>query len=900
MNRASILILAVFWCAPAMAQTVEGVVADSTGAALSGATVVVLQEADSALVRFGITRADGAFKIARIPPGSYLLQVSFVGYVPQSRSITMKEAPLDVGQIRLAPALLPMNELVISAEHIPMVIKRDTIEYNAAAFRVRPNANVEELLRKLPGVEVEQDGTIKAQGETVENVLVDGKEFFGNDPTVATRNLPADAVDRVQVYDKRSDAAEFTGVDDGEEEMTINLALKEDRRQGYFGNITNGLGDPMRYESRAGINRFSPETQLSVISNLNNINQQSFGMQEYVQFMGGIQSLMSGGRLMMEGVPIGQDAGAGFSTTLSGGVNFNHDFTKKTSLRSSYLGYYLDNDQDRDLRQQQLVGGPTAALSNRIIDQESRLLSHRLNVNLKHVVGEGHDVQLRSNLQVSGNDLGSLSNRETFREDALQNDSRADFSSDGEALHGDATLTYRRRLAPGRTIAATLSSSIDDRNTSGKLRAINRFYEEGNILTTEEIDQLQEQLGNTRTHSERLNYTEPVGRRQLFRFSLEHRTVLEDQERDISAPISSTGFSRTYRYYTGGIDFRRSADPTTVRVGIDVQQADLYGRVRGAADAIDRGYLRLLPSASISHSYSEGRDLELRYEASTREPSMRDLQPFEDNSDPLNVYVGNPNLRPEYVHSGTLRYLLFDRFSFVNFLALLRASYTFDRIVGVRTIDDNLRQTLSRTNADGDWAMNGSLSFGAPVRPLGIRANISTRSSYNRGVEFVNGGRNDANLLRSTWDIRIENRDKDRLDASIGARYTFNDVRYSVNSSLNQSYVNRTFYSEVTYEIGRGWRIGSEFEVRLYTEAVFGSARRVPLWHAELSRIVMSDRVEIKLAARDLLNQNLGVSYNNTSAYIEEERIATLGRYVMLQVVYSLSRLGPRDRMIRM
>lgn len=902
--------LAALAAAPAQAQAtrfdVTGVVTDTTDAPLSGATVVVMQPADSALVSFGTTRADGSFRIGRVPSGRYLLQVTFVGFAPHTQALAVEGAAVDVGRIRLSEAVSGLGELVISAEHIPVVVKRDTLEYNAAAFSVRPNANVEELLKRLPGIEVERDGSIKAQGETVRKVLVDGKEFFGNDPKVATKNLPADAVDKVQVYDKRSDAAEFTGVDDGNAEKTINLALKEDRKQGYFGNVSGGLGQAMHYEARANVNRFSPTTQLSLIANLNDVNQQGFSINDYISFMGGIQNLMSGGgRLSLGSVPLGTDAAAGFSTTLSGGLNFNHDFGAKTSLRTSYLAYYLDNEQDRSVQQRQVAGAAQAALTQQLVDQTSRNLNHRLNLNLKHTLGEGHDVQLRANLQASDSDLDNGSYRETFgTSGALENTSRTDYASASDALNGDATLTYRKRFAPGRSLTAEVRAGLNDNDLTADLAALNQFYRAGNVLTSEELAQLQQQRANTFTNAQKLTYTEPLGKRQLLQFEAEHRQVREDQTRTVydrghqpgGQPVRndalSSAFDRAYRYLVGGLDFRRAVEPLTLSLGLRVQQSHLQGTLGSTPDAVDRRFVHLLPSALLNYAFAQSKNVELRYDASTREPSVRDLQPFVDNSDPLNVYVGNPELRPEYAHNVMARYFFFDQFSFVNLFAFVRAGYTFDKITRVRTIDEQLRQTLTVTNADGDWSLTGNVSFGTPVRPLGVKVNLSAQSAFNRGLDFINGAENTARIFRNTLDLRLENRNKATLDASVGARYTFNDVRYSLNEALSQHYVNRTFYTELTYTLAEVWRLTTSLDYNLYAREVFGQGQRVPLWHAELSRSVMNNRAEVKLMARDLLNQNEGVDFSNTSTYVQEERVRSLGRYVMLKFVYNLAGAG--------
>jgi len=315
---------------------VSGSVTDTLSVGLRGATVVVLTRADSVLTKFATTAADGAFTIKRVPVGDYILQVTFVGFEAYRHNFSLSNADYDAGDIKLSDSIGELGELVVSSEHIPMVVKGDTLEFNAAAFGVRPNAVVEDLLRRLPGIEVDADGTVTAQGKEVQNVLVDGKEFFGNDYKIATKNLTAEAVDKVQVYDKRSDMAEFTGVEDGAEEKTINLELKEDHKQGYFGNMSGGYSAEGRYDGQASVNRFSSTTQLSFLGNVNNVNRQGFSFGDYINFVGGMSAMGGGGfRMDSGGLQLGTDLSDGFSNTLSLGLNASRDFGSKVSIRSS-------------------------------------------------------------------------------------------------------------------------------------------------------------------------------------------------------------------------------------------------------------------------------------------------------------------------------------------------------------------------------------------------------------------------------------------------------------------------------------------------------------------------------------------------------------------------------------
>ena len=255
---------------------------------------------------------------------------------------------MDLGQIEMIPSAEVLSEVEVTADHVALEIRKDTISYNADAFQTQPNAAVEDLLKKLPGLEVDQEGNVKAQGEDVQNVLVDGKEFFGTDPKIATKNLPADAIDKVEVYDRKSEMAEFSGVDDGEREKTINLRLREDKKKGVFGNLEAGYGTDERYKAKASLNRFSKNSQLSFLGLANNVNEQGFSVNEFLNFSGGMSRMMQsgGGRIRLGGdnsVPISQGLSDGLAKTLAGGVNYNLEFADKFDLRSSY--FYNGNQQ---------------------------------------------------------------------------------------------------------------------------------------------------------------------------------------------------------------------------------------------------------------------------------------------------------------------------------------------------------------------------------------------------------------------------------------------------------------------------------------------------------------------------------------------------------------------------
>ena len=880
---------------------VTGVVVDSVGGSLQGATIVALTRADSILTKFATTNGKGEFTLRRVPEGEYILQITFVGFQPLRRNFTLADEAYDAGTLTLDYSVAELGELIVSAEHIPIVVRGDTLEYNAAAFATRPNAVVEDLLRKLPGIEVEADGTIKAQGETVRQIFVDGKEFFGNDPKIATRNLPADAIAKVQVYDKLSDMAEFTGVDDGEETKTINLELKEEARQGYFGNMSGGYGDDGRYDGQASINRFSSTTQLSFLGNVNNVNRQGFSFGDYMSFMGGMQAIMiDGGRMSGGGVQVGTNINDGFSETLALGLNASRDLNSKTFVSGSYFLSSIENQQTRTIQQQQLLGSSLSSLVQENNNQLSDNLSHRLNVSAKYDFAKGHDIRFRGNFSTSTSSLTSSGLRSTLGTSGIvQNTSETTYITDGDQTAGDASLTYRKRLnEKGRSFVAVARLNLNDSETGANLNSLTGILGSRDIFTYDEIAQIQASLGNTLQQTQRISLSEPLGKGRLIELRAERRQINEDKDKTVSDLVNgslilnnmlSSGLDRTYTYYKAGLNFRKNWESVNFGIGIDIQESTLDGTILDKDVSISNGFTHWLPSANLRWSINQGQSLSVRYSASTREPSMTELQPFTDNDDPLNVYVGNPELEPEYRHRTSINYHFFDQFTFTNMFAYLSANYTQNKIVRSRTIDDSFKQQITSVNTDGDWTFSGSLYFGTPIRPIGAKINLSNSAVYSRGIEFINAEENRSNILRNTLGIKLENRNKDLFDVGVGAQFTFNNVSYSLNENLNQNYVNSTYSANASYYLGESWEFSTALDYRAYSQQVFGSSSSVPLLQASITKTLMNQRADVQLVGLDLLDRNEGINFSNTGNVIQEVRTNSIGRYVMLKFIYRIS-----------
>ena len=916
----------------ALEYEVRGVVTDSAGVALRNAMVVALTVPDSVLAKYGLTDGEGRFTLRNLPADEYILQVTLIGYQTLRRDLAVTDSDVDAGTVNLSVMAMEMDSLVVSVDQVPFINRRDTLSYNVLAFETPPNAMVEDLLRRLPGIEVDADGSIKAQGEDVENVLVDGKEFFGTDPTIATRNLPADAIKQVDVYDKQSDMAEFTGIPDGQEERTIDLRLRDDARRGYFGRTTGGLGgdvnnqarigslldNDVRYDGRLNLNRFSPTAQLALTANTNNVNQAGFSWGDLGNFASGL------GRGGGSG---GGGRNDGFTETLGAGINASRDFGEDSWLRSSYFLSELDNLQNRTLQQQALFGSNVTSLVDETSNREMGNLTQRLNLNGQYTIAPGHDLRVRANFNAGSSSLTSFAQRatQTVLGDQL-NTASTDYLVDGSDWRGDARLTWRKRLGDGgRSMVAEFRSGLKDSEMNadlsstitGESRQRSEDGATGDRGGTEEIVQEQARIGRTWSNSARLSMTQPFGSGYVLEVFGERNAVDEDQEKSVydlaggersfNARLSS-GFERTYTYLRGGARFNRNTETSWVTLGLRAQRSQLDGVVMDRPDAITNGYTHLLANMNAKWEVKDGQTLSFRYRTSTREPSMNELQPFTDNTDPLNVYVGNPELQPEYTHRLNADYRFFDQFSFVNLFTFGGFTYTGDNIGRSRTFDERGFQSFTPINTEAAWSVNGGINFGTPIRKLGVDLDLEYRATYSQGTEVVNLAANQSRILRNSLEASVENRVKDVFEVRAGARFDFNDVEYSLNQALNRSYVNSRYFADGTWYMNRAWRIGSTFNFRVYDEGLYvsgpsntgdagqvngsnGTGRNVARWDAHFSRLVMNERAEIELRAYDLLNQNQGVVISNSASFIEESRTESLGQYFMLRVMY---RLGTR------
>lgn len=871
--------------------TVKGQVRDSLEGVLPSATVVLLNVEDSTLINFNISDTGGNFKLKGDAGKSYLLQITFLGYQNYMEKISLSSSgeDKDMGTIVMKPKSETLDEVTVEGEAPPVVIKKDTIEFNAPSFKVRENATVEELLKKLPGVEVDDEGNITAHGEEVKKVMVDGKEFFGTDPKIATKNLPADAIAKIQLYDKKSDQATFTGIDDGDREKTINLKLKEDRKNGSFGRMEAGVGTNDRYKVSGSLNRFRKNEQMSIIGMGNNVNDQGFSTGGYTDFTGG-------------------SASNGIMKSYAGGLNINHDFNEDTEVYGNYFYNYLDHDITQNtIRENYLESGNYTYTSDS--RQHNTNQNHRINLTVDHTIDSANSIKFTSNVTFNSTDSHALSSGENVLEDGtLENENNRLTNSEGNTNNYDGTLLWRHRFnKQGRTISANLTASIQQGDRDGGVESNNTYYTDG-VGEDELVWQSNDQSTLSQNYGVTMVYTEPLGTNKYLEVNYKYQRNLNDVDKVVydltedDATLNETltnKYNSDYEYQQPGLDVVFNGVYYTLTVGGSWQHTDLVGDLITRDETINKTFQNILPTARFNYDFSSSRHLRFDYETSMGEPSIQQLQPVIDNSDPLNISEGNPDLRPSYQHSGKLSYFLFDPASFFTFIVMANGTYTTNAIVNSRSVDDQLVTTTKPVNVDNVMSSSLNVTLAKPISQWNSRVSINASRSDSKSIAVLNDADNVTRQGTTRGNVRYNYHYKEIFDVSVGADVSYQRTHYEFDQA-DQNYLNSSYNFDADVSFLKNYRFNGTLKYSVYDSKSTNFNQSIPMINMSVSRMVFKNkRGEVSFAVKNLLDRALGVSQSASANYLQITTTNSLGRYYMVSFTYGLNKMfkGRRDMM---
>ncbi|MBX7126672.1 MAG: outer membrane beta-barrel protein, partial [Cyclobacteriaceae bacterium] len=853
--------------------SIRGKVVDTLSNPISSATVLLLQRSDSALVNFTVTNARGEFELKNVSGGPFRLRITFVGLAPVEESIQPAQGTLsvDLGTLTMQPMTRELEALVVEGEKAPVTVKRDTIEFNAGSFKTRANATVEDLLKKMPGIQVESDGTIRAQGEQVQRVMVDGKEFFGRDPKLATRNLPADAVNKVQVFDKKSDQAQFTGIDDGQKEKAINLELKEEKRNGMFGSVMAGAGTNDRLESRGNLNRFSKNRQLSVLGMGNNTNQQGFSVDDYMNFTGGSTQMMRGGAVRLEfsddntgGVPLNFGGRQnGIMTNIAGGVNMNETFSRKTQVNGSYFYSHLDQSVNRKLNRLNYLAADSTYTQDQQSAQRGTSDSHRLNFTLDHKIDTANSVKVTANAGKSLNTNKVISQTTTTTDEGVVlNTSDRNTYTSADGRNATANAIYRHRFEKkGRSFSLNANTTLSTTTTDGQLLSSNNF-----LVTQEkrDVQQTNHQQSDGSLYGVTATYIEPLGNRKYLEASYSHRTdrnaVVRDVFNEQSGQLTrdtllSNLYHSNYTYMRPGLMFRLNRKKFSFTAGANWQRTFLKGRLDLRQIDINRTFENVLPVVRFNYDFSNFKHLRIDYETSMQEPGIQQLQPVVDNSDPINIVKGNPGLKPSYTHRLQVNNTLFNPGSFISFFTFLSATYATNFITSSQSIDDRLVRTTQPVNVKDNLQLNADMSFGFPIRPIKSRVSVGPTVRYTKGINVVNN--QESGIVQQTLggSVRYDFTIEDIFFLGLSSSLSEQQTAYAFNAQRNQSILTGNYGAEGNLTVSKKYQLNADFNYYDYRSRTTGFSQAIPILNVSVSRFILKNNAgEIKLSVMNALD----------------------------------------------
>ncbi|GAA4052513.1 TonB-dependent receptor [Hymenobacter glaciei] len=905
--------------APRRPGAVSGLLTDSTsGKPLREASVTLLLARDSSYVSFGITDGDGRFALRNLAPGGYLVQLTPLGYRPRFRLVSLMETQptADLGTLRLGPLARQLGEVVVTQNLAPVSVQGDTLDFNARAFKTQPNAAVEALLKKLPGVEVARDGSIRAQGQAVNRVLVDGKPFFGDDPKMATRNLPADIIDRVQLFDQQNDQAAFSGIDDGNRQRTINLVTKRDKRKGYFGANGAGLGTNGRYDGKLGLNRFNNGRQFSALAMANNVNEPGFAADgspaptENSPGTGAPTMRIQGSNPAAKGTDPQPT-----SITAAGavGLNYRDAWGKHTEVATSYLAGRTTETTDQQIHRSNAAGLPLPGgevgpplLTDQAVRERNSTTSHRFNFRLDYGLDSLTSLRLTPYATWQPNTLSRFNEQQSSSGARLLNQGQSQYDAVGTTgTAGGNALLMRKFARLGRTFSANLNSTLSRPDATAYNQATNRFFDTSGTPTTQVLNQRIEQATPARTHALTLSYAEPLSLRTKLeghytftdsRGEGRRRTTDFDEATGQYTRLNpglSNEFASRYQAQRAGLTLQKKRLRYTVGLGLDGQLATQQVHNLTANTTVFRSFGRLLPNALFSYTGRANRTLRLNYRTRLNAPTPAQLQPVRDNTNPLSIEVGNPNLGPEYVQSLVATYSQFSPATNRSVFGLLNGSRVDNRIVAATAFSPGGVQATRPVNADGYYSLTGFLSLGQRFATHKLNVNLTTNASLVRSPSFVNGLPNTSRTWSLGQGASVHSSFTEQLEFNLALNASYQAAAYSRLPTQNSAYFSQTLTGDVFYQLPAHFVLTSDVWATSSTGRTAGYNPRLVLWSVGLARQFFANQQgELKLEVHDLLNQNRSLVRNTTETYVEDVRSVVLQRYFLLSFTYNLRQFG--------
>jgi hypothetical protein len=913
----------IFNAVNAQKYDIKGVIQDTLNEPLVAATVMLMDK-DSILIEYTQTDLKGAFEFKSVRDKSCLIKTSYLGYFPLTISVTYNNKnEINLGTLRMVEIGRELMEIVIKEAKAPLRLRGDTVEYDASQFKVPQGATLEELLRRLPGLEVSQDGSIQADGKGVSKLTVDGKTFFSDDPKFAIKNLPAEGVSKVQVFDKKNEEALLTGKSTASEEKTMNIELKDEFKKGGFGKVTVGGGTENRGELKGNYNKFDSKNQISVVGVANNTGRNGLSWDDYQDFMGsntwndnddydygfggGFMRYFGGGGSGLESKvseAFWTGNNGGFPTNIIGGLNYNYDH-KKNKFAGRYFYQNTGNEKETFTDSRSFLTGFFLD-NNRKEDNEKGSINHRAETMYQHNIDSFFTAVVTADLALvnaenfqNGSNSISRNGEQTTSTSTFDNNSNLT----GRLINSSILLRKKFRKA-GRAIGVNASYLKTDISDLQKRFSENYFYNDsGGTDSSLVIRQFNKDTLDKSVIKANAMFSEPISKKLFLKVFYNLSSRSEDGSRfveddDDNTLLRNNGLSRLYNNnilnQRAGSMLTFSHNGLNLTAGGAYQSFDLNGDYQSPDPTLFKGVVNnqfsvWLPYAEFNGSLTRNTWINMDYGISAEEPSIENLLPVVDFSNPLYIVQGNPDLVPTLNHGVGLWISHSWPADAIRINGNVRYTYFEDQIIMMQDVDENLvtrSQPINYTGGTQIWS-NIGVSFPIVRNKLKVRTNLSR--SGGKSFAFVNDILNKTNTIRWSPSMGIDITPTEKTAIYLSTNFSFSNTTYDINTTQNQNITNQNFNVDFNTNFAKGWFWNSSLRYSLFKNERFGIDQNIPIINLSIyKQILKGNKGEIRLSLYDALNKNILINQSTSVSRVLDSRTPSLARYVMLSFSYNL------------
>ncbi len=904
------------FAASAIAQTtVSGNVSDKAGEGIPG-VIIKITTADSVFVTGASTDVEGNFTVSLEPQKKYILRFTYLGYSDLFKTVTPLNEAIDLGKLNLKETAKTLAEVEVKTTQIRGEQKGDTTQFNADSFKTNPDANAEDLIKKMPGVTSDNNG-VKVNGEAVQKVLVDGKPFFGDDANAALKNLPADVIDKVEIFDKMSDQSAFTGFSDGNEQKTINLVTKKGKNVGTFGKVYGGYGSDERYNGGATINSFNSQRRISLLLLSNNINQQNFSTADITGAMS--NSGGSGGRGYGGGGRGGNSGESslmispqnGNTATQAAGLNYSDAWGKKVTVSGSYFFNYTDNKNHSDITRSYFTDNNLIykqTNDDRVINQ-----NHRANFRLEYNIDSSNKITLVPSISFQNNNAKSnLTASNSVYDNKFLSNTNTHSSIDNIGYDFSNFLMYQHKFSKkGRSISLSFNTQLTEKNNNGTYVSQN-IYED---TLSSGLDQTFVTYSNSKKISANLSYTEPLNKNTQLQISynpsytegLSNKATndydsLASDYIDFNTALSNK-YNNIYQTQKGGLSYKYQKEKLNLSFGLDMQQSTLNGEQTYPLEFnVNRAFQNILPNARVNYKFSKAKNLRINYRSSTNIPSISQLQNVADVSNPLQVKTGNPELNQTFENNLNIRYGGFNAKTSRNAMLFINGTYTDNYISNATYIlaSDSViqgylvkagSQLTKPVNLNGYYTARAFFVYGFPVAAIKSNLNVNGGVTYNHTPSLIYNKLNISDNYAINGGAYIGSNVSKNLDFSISYNGTYNIVKNSEQKQSDNNYITQATTFKLNWIFLDGFVLNTDVVYTMYSGLSQSYNQEYFLWNAYAGYKFFKDRsLEAKVSVFDILNQNRSIGRTVTGNYTEDYNTTVLKRYFMFTLTYTFKK----------